>query len=507
MGLMDDSRPTGCTDDSNEHAERFVSALQERGFVVQQGSLRYVDILKLCSEGKVDSCLGNHAGAPYASYFLPPAPTQDPSEEQEPPVGYDPDDPDNYPANIDYIGPGFTYKLRPDEAIVMIGRAPPPAYYFGFRSYLGFVQNKPDKDYSGVFTVGNDYTGVYHRVWASLGDTLNNFSIWSEGTPRGSPGNPFSSSTIIITTADRSVNRQIRSALSAAGFSRDIVNDDNIPPGLANMGLEKGKDTFLFMMRAAVWADPNVGTDYLSNLDRLVKVFRITPGFPLGNPDPWPVPTLKVKETGTSEFQVVQNAVGDLDYLRRQIVDRFGGAKFSHVDLTLDDWFEGYEGIALDIDLLADNRDATYVKTNNFQLTTDDDFVVIYGVNHQQIGKATFCNASFYGAELRNGVALANISIAFQGSAADYFPGGYENAKYYYVCKFARKANADHLVVVVPYSTGNPSGKAYGVDNNDDLIIGFRSYVDPEAQVGPAPFELIWDHAILFKRKRGWRWL
>ena len=97
-----------------------------------------VDILKLASEGKVPSCLGNNANAPYAIITLPPAPNQDPSEGQEPPIGYDPYNPNNYPANISPILPGATFKLRPDEAIVLIGQTPPPAYYFSFRSYAGY---------------------------------------------------------------------------------------------------------------------------------------------------------------------------------------------------------------------------------------------------------------------------------------------------------------------------------------------------------------------------------
>jgi hypothetical protein len=486
----------------------FVSALRERGFVVQQGALRYIDILKLCSEGKVDSCLGNHAGAPYASYFLPPSPGQDPSPGEVPPVGYDPADPNNYPANISYIEPGVNFKLRPDEAIVMIGLTPPPACYFGFRSYVGFVQNKPEKDYSHVFTIGDAYTGVYHRVWGSLGDTLNNFNIWTANTPGGAAGDPFSSSTAIITTADRGINRQVRDALSASGFGQDIVNDDNIPPSLVNMGLEKGNDTFLFIMRAAVWVDPSLGAEYLTNLQRLVKVFRITPRTALACPDPWPVPTLKIKETGISEFQVVADVVHGLDYLREEIISRFGSSRYNYVDLTPDNWLEGYEGIALDTDLMADNRDATYVKTGDFQLATDDDFVVIYGVNHGQTGKATFCNASFYGKDLRNGVALASVSIEFPNSAIEFFPGGYEDAKHYYVCKFARKIDPGRYVIIVPYSTGNPNGKAYGVDNCKDVLIGFRSYVDPVAKAGPALFEIVWDRAILFtKRRQPWgRW-
>jgi hypothetical protein len=104
-----------------------------------------------------------------------------------------------------------------------------------------------------------------------------------------------------------------------------------------------------------------------------------------------------------------------------------------------------------------------------------------------------------YGYELFNGVAVAQISLQFQNSAAEYFPDDYKNQKYYYVSKFTRKANDDGIVV--PYSTGNPSGKAYGVDNNKDAFIAFRIYVDKETLVGPALFDVIWDRAILFTKK------
>jgi len=66
----------------------FISTLNKRGFIVQEGKLSYIDILKLCSEGEVDSCLGNNVGAPYAACLLPPAPNQEPSEGQEPSVQF-----------------------------------------------------------------------------------------------------------------------------------------------------------------------------------------------------------------------------------------------------------------------------------------------------------------------------------------------------------------------------------------------------------------------------------
>lgn len=91
----------------------FTSTLEKMGYIVQEGRLQYLDVLKLCSLGIIEDCFGNHAGAPYASYMLPPSPNQEPSKGQRPPKVYDPAKPHNYPPNKDYLGPGTYFKLRP----------------------------------------------------------------------------------------------------------------------------------------------------------------------------------------------------------------------------------------------------------------------------------------------------------------------------------------------------------------------------------------------------------
>lgn len=499
MDLMDNDLPIDF--EALGNIKDFVSTLKKRGFIVQKGELRYIDILKACSEGKVDSCMANNAVAPYAVGILPPAPGQDPGEGQDPSPGYDPDNPDNYPPNINFILPGLTYKLRSDEAIVVLGKTPPPAVYFSFRSYLGYVENKPGKDYSKYSVTGNDETGIYHRIFAALGDTVSNFNIWTENTPGGAAGNPSNSSSILITTADRDINEQIRDALESAGYSPDIMNNDNIPLGLVNMGLEKGKDTFIYLMRVAIWAEKHVGDAYINNLDTFVQVLRITPKIALASINPWPVPDLKIKETGTTEFQIVPAVRDDLDHLRSEIINKYGTEEYDHVELNTNLWLpKSYEGLIQDVDVLGDTLDAAYLKTDEFQLKSDDDFVIVYGVNHEVTGKAIYNNVCFYGVKFLNGVAVANVSIEFQNSAAEYFPEEAENSKYYYVCKMARRLGDDCLITI-PYSTGNPSGIAFGVDNNQDVFVGFRSYSDKETGVGPALFDYIWDRAILFKKK------
>lgn len=50
--------------DDKGNVNEFVSILEERGFIVQEGELRYIDVLKLVSEGVLDNAMGNHAGAP-----------------------------------------------------------------------------------------------------------------------------------------------------------------------------------------------------------------------------------------------------------------------------------------------------------------------------------------------------------------------------------------------------------------------------------------------------------
>jgi hypothetical protein len=480
--------------------DAFIANLEADGFIVQEGELRRIDVLKLCSLGYLKYCFGNNAGFPYLAYLLPPSPKQHPSQGQPPPKDYDANDPDNAVANPDFAPPGISYKLRPDEALVMVGQTPPRARYFSYRSYVGFVANKPGKDYSDVFTTGNDTVGWYHRVFASLGDPINHLTVWTAGTPAGRAGDPFASPMVVITAADQEVSRRIRQALIPAGYASDLINDDVIPSSLVNMGLEKGKDTFLFLTRAALWDDEAAGKDFLENPGQHVRVFRVTP-LQRRPPAPFPVPTLRTRGTGVTEFQIVPDAAAELEWLRGAILARYGGG-FDYRELQTDIWLpEGYTGIAQDIDVLAEDRDTTYLKTEDFQLGNDDDFVIVYGINHETSEKGIYCNFSFYGKELLNGVAGGNSSF-FAGSAADLFPAGYVNARRYYAYKIARrKANAEERCIVVPKSTGNPDGRAFGVDNGRDAFIAFRCYIEKETRIGPAHFELVYDRAIHFWKR------
>lgn len=291
-------------------------------------------------------------------------------------------------------------------------------------------------------------------------------------------------------------------ALYDSGFGPGIINNDNIPIDLVNMGLEKGKDHFSFVMRANIFQDPNVGWDYIYNIEKYFTVLRITPQKLYTPAHPWPIPALKAKETCTTEFQVIPTARKTLDYLRNQIISKYKNPEYDGIDLDFNlAILDNYEGILQDVNLWIDNRDTIYAKTESFQLATDDDFVIVYGVNNTQTEFATFINVSLYGDELWNGVAGTVFTNELQCPADEYFPAYDKNSRNYYVVKMARRAT-ERNEIVIPYSTGNPKGSAYGVDNNHKLFLVIRMYLNQKTKVASTPFDIIWGHAVLFTKKK-----
>lgn len=109
-----------------------------------------------------------------------------------------------------------------------------------------------------------------------------------------------------------------------------------------------------------------------------------------------------------------------------------------------------------DVNVWVDNRDTIYIKTESFQLATDDDFIIVYGVNNTHTEFATFINVSLYVEELWNGVAGTVFTNEPKYPAYDYFPKYDKNSQNYYVMKLARRATEGNEVII-PYSTGNPT--------------------------------------------------
>ena len=447
----------------------FKTALEQAGFTVQEGAYGYQDVIALCSAGIVDSCLGANVDAPYLAYKLPPAPGQ-----KTPNMKVDPT-----------TGLAFAYPLRQDEAIVQIGRTPPEAGFFSYQSYLVMRYDPSLKQYTAFFN--------------SIGDTINNLTIKT----KTAIGSPFNQPVIIISTSDKGIDTLVRKAAQAAGYSQDIINTDVIPSSTVSMGLSGNVDLFGFVSRVAA---PQVRNE----LDAYIKdsgsiVLRLTP-IVTATPDPFPVPTLRVRGTGETELDLLP-AVEDL---RSAILSKYGNLTATELPnyVALP---EGFTAIQSKINTIGDNRDAAYFSTVEVDAWTKkddcrrdaafslpdgpDDFVIIYGVNHEVTRKATYSNCVVYGLQYLNGVASVD-SKAYKDSAADYIPN-HPQSQYLYAWKIARKNNGDLHCLEVPVGP-----QRYGISVDDKAMLFFRSYLEETTKAGPVPNELVMDRAILFSPKK-----
>jgi hypothetical protein len=443
----------------------FKAALEEAGFVVQEGAYGYQDAIALCSAGVIDNCMGANVEAPYLAYKLPPAPAQKTRSMKVDPTS----------------GLAFAYPLRSDEAIVQIGLTPPESAFFSYQSYLTMRYDLGLNQYKGFFN--------------SIGDTIHNLTLNTHNTE----GNPFNQPVIIISTADRRTEKLVRAAAQSAGYPSDVINTDVIPSATVNMGLEGNVDLFGFVSRIAVPRDKTELDAYIENPGSVV--LRLTPK-KVVTTDPFPTPALRVRGTGKTELDLLPA----VEELRQAILARYKNLKATEIPVYVA-LPEGFNAIQSGINTIGDNRDAAYFSTievdawtrpddsrRNAGFTLPDspeDFVIIYGVNHEVTGKAMYANSVVYGLQYLNGVASVD-SRTYQDSAGDYIPD-HPQVQYLYAWKVARNSYGDPCCLEVPVGP-----MRYGIGLDEKILLFFRAYLEETTRVGPAHNELVIDRVIVF---------
>ncbi len=467
---------------------------------VQEGHFEYMDTIALASQGKLISCFGNNAGSGYLVPMIPPAPNQDaaPATEmgnfswpaEEPSALYDASA-ENAPANPYFSPVGWTYKLRQDEAVVLVGTLPPECKYFSLINYVFSSAVKPGKTYGerSFFQYGSAEAGVYHPVFASMGEPVNMNNIRYAGGETC-----FGGQFAYIASGNQDTAESIRAALIEAGYDESMINIAPFYADTLRMGLEKGADVFSILMRTSQPADEAAFDQWLASLSETMRVYRVTPKAETPE-NAYTYPTLTPRGTGVHEVQTLPEADKALDSIRQKLIAQYA-EEYDYEELTARIAVpEGMTGYLNDENAQGDNRDTSYLMTNDFTLNSDEDFVVIYGVNHVATGKATYANTVLYARPMLNGIVSLYDSM-YANSADAYLEGG----DGYYVLKLARTAG-DEFTATIPYSTDNANGRFYGADNETQLFLAYRAYVEPETGVGPSYYEIVYDRAIVFHKK------
>ncbi len=485
----------------NGRMNDFKANLENSDFYVQQGSFEELDTIELASKGKLLSCFGNNAGSVYTVLYLPPAPNQDFSKgnaergwEDEKATIYDDPDVKNYPANPFFSPAGWQYKLRRDEALVLYTELPPECKYFSFINYIMFTEEKEGKDYSGekgYFRVGNEETGFYHPIFGSIGTSVCDGRVKCDGD------NVYGSKAVIVISANKTVTKQVTEQLTKAGIPERMINVMTIPEKTYRMGLEKGKDTFCMIGRISQPKNRDEYERYIAGLPENSVAFRITPKTEMSS-DPYANETMIPRGTGEHEAAILDHAEENLDTIRRAILAKYS-EEYNYEELGGEIAVpEGLTAYMTDFNAKGDNRDTSYTMTPEFTLNSDDDFIVIYGVNHTATGKAHYSNAVLYAKPMLNGVCSVYDSL-YPGTAREYLGDNCRDADSYYVYKMAR-TQMDENTRIIEYSAGNEKGRFYGADNDNPLVMAFRAYVD-QTGVGPSYYEIVYDRTIVFHKK------
>lgn len=433
-----------------ESAQGLTAALTQRGYTVQAGEMQFFQIEDCL---KMPNCAGNNPTSPYGMYCLPPAPGDTPARPAEPPC----------PLEGDLR---WVWRLRPDEAIVLLGQTPPRSRYFSFRTYLFSRQ--------GWFR--------HRELFASLGDALNFKRIATTGTPNGERGDPFARETVVITTADQHIDSLLRQTLSGIGVPEAIVNTESIPTALTKMGLEEKHDKFTMLFRVALFTDRAAGERYVDTPP--ATLLRVTPPAPVAV-EPFPVQPLRPRGTHTSEAWLKPA----LDELIAAVEARYRPLEMKHRrTITLN--LNGRHCIERGTLCLGDVSDTTYSTSLPARLSDNpQDFFVVVGVHHEATGKASYVNLGVYHTRRLMGIgAVAGDELA--GSAERYLPN-HQASKYLYAYKFARDCRGE------PFCFDVPTGER-GVPLDVALNFIERPYLEPGTNVGPLASQLLEPQALHF---------
>lgn len=496
------ANPTGSALDN---VPRFLDKINKAGFSSQEGEFIYFDLIKqVCKGGIYFSAMGNNPW-PNAYFFL-----KMPN-----------------PKELNYELPyPFVYQMKQDEAIVLIGQTPPPVRYFGIQSWVQMGPASP---------AGAAVTDNRILIGSAFGDSVNNRTVRTTGSA------PFNRPIVYIATGNRQTERLVRKAVLAAGYPEAVINVERISTALAPLGYGPAGSFLLTAQRNAVPSNKALFEDYVMRSfdddpgNNPYRVFRVSPGKELA-PDPYPVPTLRVRGTGKTEMDLYPalKSLGKAILAKeakakgipyKELGVRFWQDQLKTGQLELVD--EPWSGMQNGQFSYQGTRDAIYWQTYPpFKLRNGvDEYVIVYGVNHYKTGKAAYTSFSAYvepvfGTGREIGLGTVTDPDFDKGgkpgdSARRYLQPGdpyYKYADMLYAWKIARHCDGEPYCLEV----GNPKD-VDGVPYNDncspqinldidpdrpswasDAFVAFRNYMEPATAVAADSNELVWDRAIYF---------
>lgn len=409
----------------------FEQALADEGFIVQQGRLDVLPVEACCAW---ESCYRWNPTGEYGLFYLPMSPDENTADRE-----------------LDATGMHWNWRLRSDEAVVFVGKTPPPTEYFSFRSYRHEVYDETLNGHAFGFL--------------TLGGSLNNITTKYVGD------DPYNADTMVITTADQQADEAIRRAAIRAGHNPDAINTDAIYTGDVIMGLDDKSDTFRMNHRISAYEDPADLAAWLAPDHS--KVLRLTP---ITERSIISLPRATAPPAG-SEIDVLQYQPA-LDELKAAIKADLGDVLTVYRESDNDVECSG-----------ACAGDATYgLLPDVFIPQGSGLYLIVFGFNHQVMGKIAFQNVVLHGQDNFDHIA-STTAREWVGSARKYLPE-HPDVDKLYAWTFAWDcAGRDHCTEL---REGCP-----GMTEGEPILVMFRNYLDPASGTHAQGSELLYSGSFL----------
>ncbi len=420
--------------------DQFTADLKKSGLEVARGYFQLWRIEDCPQSFKVmGTCYFNNPAAPYVMAVVPYWPNEyvDPATQGA--------------FGATKPGYGTTFRLDPNEAIVIFGVLPPKAAYFGLQSYLftrkGTYQTDNDT-YRLIAKIGAQSV-FFHKVplrpaqdriasFDSLSNSNNNVVIERQS------GGSFGQFRYFIITPDRYMDQQVRQVLHNLSIADKDIFTEAIPSNM-NIGLGEDADDFATGIRFSMPEDGgNAGSP--SDIWRhnppltLLRIRATQPRPPQTYPawvDNSPEPRKAVSEAYLQ---------GDLANLVQKVSQAWGQpcadpnncSDKAASSIDTQSYPFNLVGPLCDnigMDCLGDTQDASYQFRGGFTFDAGEVYAVI-GTLGTATGNATYVSLGVNNFRLRLGAA--NVDGTKLADSAKWYPG-VNNADKLYVYYFTRR--------------------------------------------------------------------
>ena len=403
-------------------------------------------------------------------------------------------------------GYSATFRLDPREAIVILGRLPPPAKYFGLQTNVFTRQGGFDEESDPyTFFVDNEMywlrdmffaylptDGSRVQLLSSVGNSINHAVI------QDASGKVFDEDRYFITTPDRFMEEAVRQAFSRIRVKNADVFTEPID-GTLRVGLDKASDDFYSLIRYAMPLPENEARSAAWRANLPLVVLRVRDR----RTDRAPVPFDQVVTDERLATEPPETALeSELASLAAAVRARWGQPSAQEaMVLNVQVWpitMIGPTCMGIGMNCLADTQDTVYHFSNRLQLDGDRVYAVV-GALSTRTGNATYVGLGVNATRRQQGIDNVSDDL-LEGSAADYAAAVSDPDKFF-VYYFARDCTrldswASTHCRSIPESALPDYDRL--AEDPDQLNFSLRGYVfpgtargaDPEFSLSPKVIEL-----------------